>query len=151
MVPMSMDGDLLEPLADMHRYVTRMGQSSSITGVLATVRAYLWSWARERIEAVQQVDAGCAPFDQFQQPTPVYSLADVQAILRDLRCQCEVLRAHGLEPERNLFELERFFFLADAILREMMSLSVPPQAEDELLRSRAYCEHWIQPAAKRRA
>lgn len=120
---------VLESLAEMDRYVRLMGKSTRPCGVLEIVRAYLWSWSRERVAKVQRIDAGWAPFDAFQQPTGVYSAAQVHSISNAVRSQCRDLKVSQIELTPDLLALDLFFFFANEMLGRLEQSLAPVRDE----------------------
>jgi len=115
--------EYFEQFVHMNEYITRLERADSIPKVLEIVRAYLCSWTQERISTVQTEDQGCAPFDEFGQPSCIHTLSDVTTICHKLDERCEAIQANGDTPSRHLVELDRLFMIANAILTEMLSLS----------------------------
>jgi len=122
----------LDALSEMDRFVRLMAIASGTAGVVAVVRAYLESWSKDRIIRLQATDAGWAPFDEFQQPFPVFSAKDVHEIEGSVRIRCRELRASELRIAPELLELDLFFFFANESL-----------AVHEPTRSRAPA--WVMP------
>jgi len=125
---MATTDDTLDALSEMERFVRLMAVASGTAGVVAVVRAYLAGWSKERIRRLQATDAGWVPFDEYQQPFPVFSVSDVRQIGGSVRIRCRELRASdiGIAPE--LLELDLFFFFADeslAVCEPVRSPSAP--------------------------
>lgn len=113
---------VLDSLTEMDRYVGLMAAAPAGTaGVAAVVSAYLAGWPRERVLALQRIDAGWAPFDDRQQPVPVCEAADVLQIADALHRQCVALRESGIPATPELLELDLFFFFARQIVEERES------------------------------
>ena len=113
---MATPDDTLDALSEMDRFVRLMALATGTAGVVAVVRAYLKSWSKERIGRLQARDAGWAPFDEYQQPFPVYTAADVRRIGGPVRIRCRELRASDLAVAPELLELDLFFFFVDESL-----------------------------------
>jgi len=121
---MQLVDEYIEPFVGANEFVTRMGHAESVLKVLEIVRSYLRTWTQTQIASVQAEAQGCAPFDQFGWPSPIYAPRDVIVVSHALEERCEVLRASGVAPSSHLVELSRFFLVTNAILIEMMTLSV---------------------------
>lgn len=108
--------DNLDFLSEMDRFVRRMAVASGTAGVVDVVRDYLESWPKERVLRLQATDAGWAPFDEFQQPFPVFSANDVRQFGGSVRIRCRELRASDMRVSPELLELDLFFFFASESL-----------------------------------
>lgn len=113
---MATPDDTLDALSEMDRFVRLMAVATETAGVVAVVRAYLKGWSKERILRLQASDAGWAPFDEYQQPFPIYSVNDVHRIGGPVRIRCRELRVSDLRIAPELLELDLFFFFADESL-----------------------------------
>lgn len=119
---MAATGDDIDALLEMDRFVRMMGVASGSSEVVSVVRAYLANWSKERIICVQATDAGWAPFDEYRQPFPVYSVDDVRRIRSSIRIRCRELEASDLKIVPELLELDLFFFFAN----ESLAVHEPP-------------------------
>lgn len=113
---MATTGKFPDSLSEMDRFVRLMAVATGTAGVVAVVRAYLAGWSKERILRLQATDAGWAPFDEYQQPFPVFSVDEVRQIGGSVRIRCRELRASDLSVAPELLELDLFFFFADETL-----------------------------------
>jgi len=109
---MATTDNTLDALSEMDRFVRLMGVATGTAGVVAVVRAYLAGWSKERIVRLQAGDAGWAPFDEYQQPFPIFSVEDVHRIGGPVRIRCRELRASDIRIAPELLELDLFFFFA---------------------------------------
>lgn len=109
---------VLHSLAEMDRYVRLMTAANGTAGIVDAVGEYLAGWSRERILNVQKTDAGWAPFDDRQQPVPVYAAADILRICHSVRNQCIALKESGIVPAPELLELDLFLFFARQIMED---------------------------------
>lgn len=117
-VVMATTESVLHALAEMDRYVERMAAATGSAEIVDAVGEYLAGWSKERIHNLQKTDAGWAPFDDRQQPVPVYSVADVLRISHAVRSQCVALKESGIVPAPELLELDLFLFLARQIMED---------------------------------
>ncbi len=127
---------VLQSLTEMDRYMRDMGRSTQPSGILDIVRAYLCSWSPERIAKLQRIDAGWAPFDEFQHPTEVCSAADLRGIGSAVHNQCKALKAIPVELTLELLELDRFLFVANQILGRLEQQSSTAARDAARLRDR---------------
>jgi hypothetical protein len=127
---------VLESLTEMDRYMRDLGRSLHPSGILDTVRAYLCSWSPERIAKLQRIDAGWAPFDEFQHPTEVCSAADLRRIGSAVHSQCKALKAIPPELTLELLELDRFLFVANQMLGRLEQQSSTTARDAAQLRNR---------------
>jgi hypothetical protein len=81
-------------------------------GVVEVIRNYLAAWPKERIDSVQAVDGGWAPFDLSQRPSPVNGIQDLRCIRDAVHRQCVSLRTAGLALTPELMELDEILFIA---------------------------------------
>ena len=102
----------------MDRYVRLMAAANGTAGIVDAVGEYLAGWSRERILNVQKTDAGWAPFDDRQQPVPVFAAADILRICHSVRNQCIALKESGIVPSPELLELDLFLFFARQIMED---------------------------------
>lgn len=107
---------VLHSLTEMDRFVRLMAAATGTAGIVDAVSEYLAGWSKERILNLQKTDAGWAPFDDRQQPVPVYGVADVLQICHSVRSQCIALKESGIEPAPELLELDLFLFFARQIM-----------------------------------
>lgn len=133
---MAIGEHVLESLTEMDRYMRDMGRSTEPSAILDIVRAYLFSWSAERILKLQRIDAGWAPFDEYQRPTGVCSAADLRGISSALHNQCKALKASPLELTHELLELDRFFFVANEMLSRLEQQSSTAARDAAQLRDR---------------
>jgi hypothetical protein len=102
----------IDALLAMDRFVRLMGVASSTAEVIAVVRAFLESRSKERVIRIQMTDAGWLPFDEYQQPFPIFSADDVWQIRGSVRIRCRELEASGMKIAPELLEIDLFFFFA---------------------------------------
>jgi hypothetical protein len=105
-------GHAVDPLDDAAHYGWLLATARDQGEVMAAVREYLAAWPKARVASLQRTDGGWAPFDELQQPIPLYRPADVKKIHDAVHGQCASLRGAGILPARELLELDVFFFLA---------------------------------------
>lgn len=110
---------VLGSASEMDRFVCLLAGAREAPDVVAAVRDYLAAWPPVRVASVQRVDAGWAPFDDKQKPSPLYRPADVHRICEAVHGQCAALRGAGLTLTPELLELDLFLFLACAKLAEL--------------------------------
>jgi hypothetical protein len=106
---------LNEP-ANLDYYVAVMARAKGIAQAIEAVQGYLESWPKERIDNVQKIDGGWAPFDDAQQAQPVYSAATVHCIRDSVHGHCMALRDAGMALTPELVELDEFFYAASRML-----------------------------------
>lgn len=118
---------VLESLRLVDRYVERMTKARTAAEIVEIVQQYLANWPADRVASVQKLDGGWAPFDQDQQPVPVYGTIDISHISAALRDQREALAATRVELPPEFLELDLFFFVASLMLDnlEANACSVP--------------------------
>lgn len=121
-------GHAYDPLDDAAHYGWLLARARDEGEVMAAVREYLGAWPRARIESLQRTDGGWAPFDELQQPVPLYRSADVKKIHDAVHGQCTSLRGAGILPAREIMELDFFLFLACEKLAQTNSLAVVARA-----------------------
>ena len=109
---------VLGSLTEMDRFIRLMAAASGAAGIVAVVNEYLAGWSKERILSFQKIDAGWAPFDDRQQPVPVYGAADVLQICDSVRSQCIALKETGITLTPELLELDLFFFFVRQIVED---------------------------------
>jgi hypothetical protein len=96
----------------MASYLWSMAKADGPGAIVAAVQDYLASWPKERIRAIQKIDAGWAPFDVYQRALPVNGALDVRCIRDAIHAHCIALREAGLALTPELVELDEFFFTA---------------------------------------
>jgi hypothetical protein len=109
---------VLDSLAEMDRFVRLMAAASGAAGIVDAVSEYLAGWSTARVLSLQKIDAGWAPFDDRQQPVPVYGALDVLQICDSVRSQCIALKESGITLTPELLELDLFFFFARQIVED---------------------------------
>ena len=109
---------VLDSLTEMDRFVRLMAAASGAEGIVDAVSGYLAGWSKERILNLQKIDAGWAPFDDRQQPVPVYGAFDVLQICDAVHSQCIALKESGITLAPELLELDLFFFFARQIVED---------------------------------
>ena len=115
---------VLDSLTEMDRYVRQMAAAARPSDLAAAVNEYLASWSQDRILNLQKLDAGWAPFDDRQRPTPIYGVTDLLHICDSVRAQCIALKASGIGLTPELLELDLFFFFARQIVEDHEPLSI---------------------------
>ena len=109
---MAIAGYVLDTPSKMAYYLWFMAKADGPSAIVAIVQEYLASWSRERIVALQQIDAGWAPFDDCQRPRPVHSALELRCIRDAVHAHCIALREAGMALTPELVELDEFFFTA---------------------------------------
>ncbi len=94
------------------RYLDLVAAAESPAEVLRAVQSYLNAWAKERIESVQKIDGGWAPFDRDQKPLRVNGVRDLRRIRDAIHRHCIFLSDAGMAPTQELRELDEFFCAA---------------------------------------
>jgi hypothetical protein len=89
--------------------------------VVAAIRRYLAAWPKERINNVQMIDGGWAPFDMSQKPSPVNGTQDLRCIRDAVHGQCIGLRKAGLALTPELMELDEIFFIATQMAESLQA------------------------------
>lgn len=120
---MASSGDVCESLTILDRYVKLMGMAATIGGVIEVVRTYLGAWSSARVVNLQLMDAGWAPFDDDQRPSPFEDAEDVFRVGASIHDQCTALRTAGLSLTPELLELDLFFFFAKESIEVHLSES----------------------------
>ena len=119
---------VLGSLTDMDRFVSRMAAATGVAGIVVAVSEYLADWSQERVLSIQKIDAGWAPFDDRQQPVPVYGAVDLLQICESVRSQCVALKDSGITLTPELLELDLFFFFVRQIVEDHGSAASRPYA-----------------------
>ncbi|MDH4095087.1 MAG: hypothetical protein OEV81_09905 [Betaproteobacteria bacterium] len=96
----------------LQRFTGLLTQASVRSDVVEAVRRYLDSWPAERIARIQRIDAGWAPFDVQQHPSPPLGSADLCKMREAVHGQCAALTSAGLAVEPDLLELDLCLTLA---------------------------------------
>jgi hypothetical protein len=109
---------VLDSLAEMDRFVGLMATATGADGIVAAIHEYLAGWTRERVLRLQTIDAGWAPFDERQQPVPVYGAFDALQICDSVRGQCIALKETGITLAPELLELDLFFFFVRQVIED---------------------------------
>jgi len=109
---------VLDSLTEMDRFVRLMAAATGAAGIVAALNEYLAGWTKERVLRLQKIDAGWAPFDDRQQPVPVYGAVNVLQICDSVRSQCIALKESGIALTPELLELDLFFFFARQIVED---------------------------------
>ena len=109
---------VLDSLTEMDRFVRLMAAATGAAGIVAALNEYLAGWTKERVLRLQKIDAGWAPFDDRQQPVPVYEAIDVLQICDSVRSQCIALKESGIALTPELLELDLFFFFVRQIVED---------------------------------
>jgi len=110
-------------LVELTRFLQPLMGAREPEEIVDSVRRYLGGLSMERIARIQQVDAGWAPFDLQQSPSPLRHPADLMNSADAVRRQCAALRSAGVPVAPELLELELVFFLACTKLEELMAES----------------------------
>lgn len=105
------------------RFACLVAAAGDASEVIGAVRDYLAAWPAEKVVRVQKVDAGWAPFDEYQRPAPLYRSADLRQICDTVHGQCSALRTAGVSLAPELCELDLFLFLACTRLTELEAQS----------------------------
>jgi hypothetical protein len=103
----------------LQRFTRLLAQSRASSDIIDAVRQYLDAWPAERVSRIQRIDAGWAPFDLQQHPSPPLGPADLRMIFDAVHVQCAALISAGLQLEPDLVELELFLSLACRKLGEV--------------------------------
>lgn len=80
--------------------------------VLKVVKSYLDAWPKERVDSIQRVDGGWAPFDSNQRPSQVDGVRNLRRIRDVVHRHCMFLREAGMALTPELVELDEFFLVA---------------------------------------
>jgi hypothetical protein len=126
----------IDALLELDRFVRMMAAAPRCTEIVLVVRAYLASWAKDRIVSLQSAHAGWVPFDEYQRPFRIVSVSDVHQIRNSIRIRCRELEASGLRIGPELLELDLFLFFANE------SLEVHAPRQREVVDSDSVIEEW---------
>lgn len=107
----------------LQRFTCLLAQARVSSDVIEAVRQYLDSWPAERISRIQRIDAGWAPFDMQQHPSPPLGSADLRKMRDAVHEQCAALTGAGVSVDPDLFELDLVLTLACRRLED-----IPPEA-----------------------
>ena len=111
-------------LTELTRFLRPLMGAREPEEIVDSVRRYLGGMSVERIARIQQVDAGWAPFDLQQSPSPLRHPADLKNSAEAVRRQCAALRSAGVPVAPELLELDLILYLACTKLAEL--LAEPP-------------------------
>ena len=109
----------------LQRFIRQLAQARVRSDVVEAVRLYLEAWPAERIARIQRIDAGWAPFDAQQHPSPPLGGTDLRRIREAVHEQCAALTSAGLAVDPELLELDLFLTLACRRLDEIPPEPVP--------------------------
>jgi hypothetical protein len=107
---------VLDTPSKMAYYLWFMARAEQPGAIVEAVREYLASWSRERILAIQKIDAGWAPFDDYQYPQQIHGALDLRCIRDAIHAHCIALREAGVALTPELVELDEFFFTATGMI-----------------------------------
>jgi hypothetical protein len=107
--------------AELTRFLRPLMVAREPEEIVDSVRRYLGGMSAERIARIQQVDAGWAPFDLRQSPSPLRHPADLLNSAEAVRRQCAALRSAGVPVTPELLELDLILFVACTKLEELMA------------------------------
>ena len=130
---------VLDSLTDMDRYVRLMTADTGADGIVKAVSAYLASWSKDRIQNLQKVDGGWAPFDEHQRPAPLHGVADIPRICDSVRAQRVALKEAGIGLTPEFLELDLFLFFARQVVEDHEA--VRSRVHPVLAHSNGY-RHW---------
>jgi len=103
---------VLESLIEVDHYAHLMARAQDTDAVTSVLNTYLSSWSEERIERLQAIDGGWAPFDEWLRPMPILGVRDILFLPRAIRDHCRAVRAAGVEIATELLELDLVLFFA---------------------------------------
>jgi hypothetical protein len=109
----------LDSLAALDCSLCKLSQARGGPEVVEFVREYLAGWPAERVARIQRIDAGWAPFDEYQRPAPLFRPADLRKIGAAVHEQCAALSGAGVAPVSELLELDHYLRFACAKLEEL--------------------------------
>lgn len=104
--------------------------------VLSAVQGYLNAWPKERVERLQTIDGGWAPFDQNQMPSQVNGVRDLRRIRDAVYRQCAALRQARVELTPELMELDEILFIAVQLAESMKAPEFKTRSPAATARSR---------------
>lgn len=96
----------------LRHYLGLVAAAEASAGVLRVVKSYLDAWPKERVESIQRVDGGWAPFDWNQRPMQVDGVRNLRRISDVVHRHCIFLREAGMALTPELVELDEFFLVA---------------------------------------
>lgn len=106
----------------LQRFTRLLVQARVRSDVIEAVRQYLDSWPADRISRIQRIDAGWAPFDAQQHPSPPLGSADLCRIREAVHGQCAALTSARVTVDPELLELDLYLTLACRRLED-----IPPE------------------------
>lgn len=115
----------------LQRFTRLLAQARDGSEIVEAVRQYLEAWPAERIARIQRIDAGWAPFDVQQHPSPPLGGNDLRRIREAVHEQCAALTSAGLAVDPELLELDLFLTLACRRLEEIPPEPVPVRPSGE--------------------
>jgi len=109
----------------LQRFIRQLAQARMRSDVVEAVRQYLDAWPAERIARIQRIDAGWAPFDAQQHPSPPLGSADLCKIREAVHGQCAALTSARVAVDPELLELDLYLTLACRKLEDIPPEPVP--------------------------
>lgn len=95
------------------RFLERVAAAEDPFAVLTVTHDYLLAWPKERVEDLQRIDGGWAPFDRNQNPLPVNTLGHLDRFQEAIHRQCAALRQANLHLTHELIELDEILTIAN--------------------------------------
>ena len=102
----------LHSLSEIDSYVRAMAMAPDVNAITSVLNTYLASWPEDRIEDLQALDGGWAPFDEWRRPMPILGARDIFFLARSVRDHCKAVREAGIELTTELLELDLVLFFA---------------------------------------
>jgi len=96
----------------LRHHLELIASAEASAEVLKVVKRYLDAWPKERVDSIQRVDGGWAPFDWNQRSLPVDGVRNLRRIRDAVHRHCMFLREAGMALTPELVELDEFFVVA---------------------------------------
>lgn len=103
----------------LRHYLELIASAEASAEVLKVVKRYLDAWPKERVESIQRVDGGWAPFDWHQQALPVDGVRNLRRIRDAVHRHCILLREASMALTPELVELDEFFVVATEMAEDL--------------------------------
>jgi hypothetical protein len=117
-------------------YLDLIAAAEGPAQVLRAVQSYLNAWPKERIESLQRVDGGWAPFDRNQIPAVVNGVGGLRLIRDNVRRQCAALRQAKVQVTPELTELDEMLLIATQCAESMKTPGFKARSPAAAARSR---------------
>lgn len=105
-------GQWSSEMPQLMQHLEYIGGAQTPAGVVQAVQRYLDAWPRDRVERLQRVDGGWAPFDMRQRASRVNGIRDLRRLRDAVHRHCAAMGEAGIALTPELVELDEVFFIA---------------------------------------